>query len=144
MEIGRAGAWRRRPKRGRGPARPSFSFSFPLPSALSEKDPLKAFDKLSAAPGVVFSRGDAPLDLAATSKEHWRIANRIVPPPAIRRYLDVEDRLTTHAVNMMCEAIEKQFGVVGLWFITPTLSGTEEDGDLRIHGFALDRDRDPQ
>ncbi len=112
--------------------------------ALSETDPLKAFDKLSAAPGVVFPRGDAPLDLAATPKEQWRIANRIVPPPAISKYLDVEDHLTAHAVNMMCEAIEKQFNVDGPWFITPTLSGTEEDGDPRIHGFALDRDWDPR
>lgn len=81
-----------------------------------------------------------PENLAILPKDQWQEFMEIIPPPAIRRYLESGDVLSNHTIDMMEMAMEKAFGVEDPWYITSMRDGMEEDGDLSARYFYLGRE----
>ena len=81
-----------------------------------------------------------PENIAAIPQDQWEDCTQVAPPPAIQRYLDSDDILTNHTIDMMELAMEKVFGVAAPWFITCIRDGSEDDGSLAVNRFILMRD----
>jgi len=58
----------------------------------------------------------------------------------MQRYLDSEDELTGHTVNMMEEALERFYQVEEPWFLAAHCTGTEEAKNLKVEYFYIDRE----
>lgn len=85
---------------------------------------------------------DEEVDLSTKPQSQWSEfdGSKVAPTAAIRRYLATDDVLTTFAIDMMEEAIEKAYEVPAGWFITSMRDGSEEDGDLKVRYFHLMRE----
>lgn len=87
--------------------------------------------------GVIFGMGD-PVDLRSVSPEQWTPLTVVFPTPEMQRYLDSDDVLTDHTVEMMELALEKFYKVTAPWVICAECSGREAKGDLSVDYFYLD------
>ena len=107
-------------------------------AAVFSTDP-KAWDEWSRKMGFQ-PNPDLPICLANLPPEEWIENCKVLPPPAIQRYLDSDDTLTTHTIDMMELAMERDYKLLPPWCITSIRSGTEEDENLAVEYFYLLKD----
>jgi hypothetical protein len=80
---------------------------------------------------------DLPTHLASVPPADWIDYCKVMPTPAIARYLESDDTLTDHTIDCMEMAIETAYKVMPPWCITSMRDGTEEDGNLSLRYFYL-------
>jgi hypothetical protein len=80
---------------------------------------------------------DLPVCLATVPTAAWIDYCKVLPTPAIARYLQSDDTLTDHTIDCMEMAIETAYQVKPPWCITSIRDGTEEDGNLSVRYFYL-------
>jgi len=87
-----------------------------------------------------FSEDHDPINLADLKGEELRPyeGTQLLPPDAIKRYLESGDTLTNHAIDQMELAMEKSAGIQSPAYITSFRNGTEKDGNLAVDYFYLD------
>ena len=78
-----------------------------------------------------------PQNLASIPQDQWMEGSDVIPPDAIQRYLDSDDILTDHTIDMMEEAMDKAFGCQPPWSICSFRNGSEADGNLSVQKFYL-------
>ena len=83
---------------------------------------------------------DLPVCLANVPREEWVELSKVLPSPAIQRYLDSGDTLTNKTIGCMEMAIERDYGVAPPWYIDCERSGREDDGDLAVDCFRLGKE----
>ena len=88
---------------------------------------------------------DDPIDLNAVPRQkiHEYDLAKVLPSPAVARYLDSGDPLTHAAINKMELALEEHYNLAPPWFITSERSGAEDAGTLRVAYFYLSRETTP-
>ena len=110
--------------------------------ALFAKDPA-AWQQWCKEMGV-----DADHDLAVClpniPQETWEPLTKILPPPAIQRYLDSGDTLTNHTIDMMEMAMERDLGVEYPWYINAERAGSEDNQTLSTTCFRLMKEQSSQ
>lgn len=106
----------------------------PLLDAIANPDPaeLEAWLKSQG-----FPTDDEPACLAAIPPHLWTDNRKVLPTPAILRYLDSDDTLTDHTIDMMEEALETAYQVTSPWCIVSIRDGSQEEGDLAVRYFYL-------
>jgi hypothetical protein len=95
-------------------------------------------------PDEDFSDIEAPEDISAIPKDKWEDCTRVIPPPAILRYLASGDTLSNQTIDIMEEAMETAFGVQSPWYITSIRNGSEDDENLSVAHFSLRREAGSQ
>ena len=80
---------------------------------------------------------DDPVCLASLPAEEWVNNCKVLPTPAIQRYIASDDALDDHTIDMMELALEKNYNVAAPWCITSIRSGSVENGDLAVDYFYL-------
>jgi hypothetical protein len=108
---------------------------FTMLDAMFSKDP-NDWDNWARANGFEPDQ-DLPICLASIPQDQWIVNSKVIPNPAVQRYLESGDTLTNHAIDMMEIAIEKAFGVDEPWYVTSTRRGREQDGSLAVEYFYL-------
>jgi hypothetical protein len=106
-----------------------------LIDALSNSDP-EELEKWFLSQGFP-AHPDDPVCLASFPTEAWVNNCKVLPTPAIQRYIESEDVLNNHTIDMMELALEKNYNVAAPWCITSMRSGSEENGDLAVDYFYL-------
>ena len=106
--------------------------------AMFSMDPAKWNDWLASQGHEPFD--DRPACLALIPKNEWMENTKVVTLPAIQKYLDSDDILTDHTIDMMELATEKAYGVTEPWYVTSIREGTEEEGDLSVKYFYLGKE----
>lgn len=84
---------------------------------------------------------DLPVCLASFPPEAWVDCCKVLPTPAVQRYLDSGDTLTNHAIDMMELALERDYGVSAPWCVVSHRKGREADGTLAVDYFYLLQER---
>jgi hypothetical protein len=104
--------------------------------AMMSPDPaaLPAFFK---AAGIEIAP-DVPVSLHTIAKEEWTALTKVLPTPEMQRYLDSEDVLTQHTIEMMEGALETFYGVARPWAIIAETTGKEEEENLAVDHFYLE------
>jgi len=79
------------------------------------------------------------IDLSQHSRAEWDNLDGSVlaPTAAIRLYLDTDDVLTNHAIDMMELAIERAHGIEEPWFVASMRDGSEAKSTLAVRYFYL-------
>lgn len=89
---------------------------------------------------------DSPIDLSASPREEWPLLvfSKVLPTPAIQRYLDSGDLFTHEAINKMELALETHYGIIEEddWYITSERKGKDADKNVVVSAFILMRDPD--
>lgn len=80
---------------------------------------------------------DEPVCLAAIPPDQWVDNCKVLPTPAIQRYLASGDTLTNHTIDMMECALETAYQVTAPWCITSMRTGSEDEGNLNVDYFYL-------
>lgn len=88
---------------------------------LAEKDPLPETIDLTTIP-----KGDIPAHAFCL----------VTPPPAVMAYLDSDDEMTEHIVNLMEDTIDKHYDLPPGFYVTADRV-TTPDGRLRVKCFTL-------
>lgn len=83
---------------------------------------------------------DLPVCLANVPRNQWEDNVKVLATPAVQRYLDSDDTLTNHIIDMMELAMEKAYQVTAPWCITSIRTGGERKGDLAVKYFYLLRE----
>jgi hypothetical protein len=83
---------------------------------------------------------DLPVCLATIPPDQWIENSKVLPTPAIARYLESDDTLTDHTIDMMELAIEKAYQVSEPWCIVSIRDGAEGQGNLAVRYFYLLRE----
>ncbi len=84
-----------------------------------------------------FPTGDEPVCLAAIPCEKWTEFCKVLPTPAVQRYIESGDVLTDHTIDMMELALEKSYHTEAPWCIVAMRNGAEKNGDLGVQYFYL-------
>ena len=79
------------------------------------------------------------IDLSKHTRAEWDDldGSMLAPTAAIRLYLDTDDVLTNHAIDMMELAIERAHGIEEPWFVASHRTGKEELSTLAVDYFYL-------
>lgn len=81
---------------------------------------------------------DIPVSLHTIPKEKWTALTKVLPMPELQRYLDSDDILTPHTIEMMEGALEKFYGVNRPWAIIAETTGSEADENIAVDHFYLE------
>lgn len=106
-----------------------------LLSAMLSDDP-EAMVKWAADNGITLDP-DVPVCLANVPPERWQDCCKVLPTPAIQRYLESGDTLTDHTIDMMELALEKAYGVTAPWYIDCAREGRQATNTLKVRYFSL-------
>jgi hypothetical protein len=113
---------------------------------IPDPDTISLFDAISNPdPGELeswlknhgFPTDDEPVCLAAIHPDQWTDNCKVMPTPAIQRYIESGDILTDHTIDMMELALEKAYQTEAPWCIVSMRSGSEEAGTLNLDYFYL-------
>lgn len=80
---------------------------------------------------------DLPICLANLPQDQWIPFSKVLPPPDIQRYIDSDDDLTNHTIDMMELAMERDYKVTEPWYINCERTGSEKDLTLAVTCFRL-------
>lgn len=117
------------------PKHPPSEETASLIDALANSDPAE-LEKWLSSQGFP-DHPDDPVCLASVPPESWVDNCKVLPTPAIQRYVASDDTLTNHTIDMMELALEKAYQIAAPWCITSMRSGSEENGNLAVDYFYL-------
>ena len=82
----------------------------------------------------------SPVDLRSVPPTDWEPLTKVFPTPDMQRYLDSEDVLTDHTIQMMELALERFYHIATPWLLIAECTGTQANGDLAVAYFYIDRE----
>lgn len=75
---------------------------------------------------------DRPICLANIPQDQWTENTKLLPTPGIQRYLDSDDILTPHTIEMMELAMERDYGVKAPWYVTSVVPFFDKETEAPV------------